>query len=108
MARRKIASRRRAPKTAKRTVDPIQALWQSIKARGAVTDAGDEFYERLIEDEGRLADISTTTPLGILRKLQLVAEVECYEHQIEANPRLLAARAVLGIIRDLKADIGIQ
>lgn len=104
MAKRQITSKRRASRTAKRAADPVQALWEGIKVREAVTDAEDEFYGQLVEDEGRLADASTTTPLGILRKLQLVSEVEGYENE----PRLLAARAVLGIIRDLKADIGIQ
>lgn len=96
-------------------VEPVEKLAQArISAEKAFDTHSelDEDEERKLEEAylracDRLVAFRTTTPLGILRKLEYVAKVESLDGALKANPRLAVARVILGLISDLKEDLGV-
>jgi hypothetical protein len=87
---------------------PMEALWADLRKVNAEIDQyreidpPDVLQDRLIEAEDRFLKTRTTTPLGILRKLQLVAEVDTMTGDT------LTESIILGLIRDLKAELAVD
>src|ERR1044071_7985959 len=101
------------------TIDPADALWRSVvtahdafnaQARATVdTDPGWEspIFQSLSEAtraaEASLMDLPTATPLGILRKLELLFERMNWKRMdVDEDER----RIVGGIITDLRRHLG--
>ena len=54
----------------------------------------------------RFIEAKTTSQIGISLKLELAAWHGDLEEELEENPKLAGNRIVLGLIRDLKAELG--
>ena len=66
----------------------------------------EELERNLHETSDRFVEASTISHLGILLKLQYVAEIEDLADQVEENPTWVLGRIVLGLIEDLKREVG--
>lgn len=54
----------------------------------------------------RFIEASTTSQIGILLKLELAAYYGEFEEELKESPKLALNRIVLGLIRDLKTELG--
>lgn len=101
--------------------DPVEGIWRAALETEAAYEAAANVDDN-IDLKGQspqseqavaamevaaesLVQHRTTTPLGILRKLQFIAEVECLEKPERAAT--YEARVIIGLIRDLKLKLGV-
>lgn len=101
------------------TIDPAEAFWRSIvtahsafDTQAQATEDTDPHWKSPIFEslsaatnaaEAALMDIATTTPLGILRKLELLASDE----RLHLRDRDDAFTRIVGsLIRDLRRSLG--
>lgn len=91
--------------------DPIQPFWTTLKSAQAAMSAceGDppeEMQDAYLVACDRFMETRTTSPEGILRKLEYLAEVENVETLSREEPQLIQCRVILGLIRDLRSALG--
>jgi hypothetical protein len=91
--------------------DPIQPFWTTLKSAQAAMSAceGDppeEMQDAYLVACDRFMETRTTSPEGILRKLEYLAEVENVEALSREEPQLIQCRVILGLIRDLRSALG--
>ncbi len=93
--------------------DPVQVAWDAYQRAIAEYDCAaiqgrstDQAECSMQKAEECIATTSTTTLVGILRKLELISHVEAYDRDIKGGTNLIAPRVVLGLIRDLKVELG--
>ncbi|MBN9089166.1 MAG: hypothetical protein J0J01_19850 [Reyranella sp.] len=90
----------------KPSIDPAQALWNDYQQKVAAWEAAGtpvagESVAAMDEAEERFIEHRTTTPLGILLKLEHIVDTD----NMAKRPHLTTSRLAMGMLRDLRSTL---